>query len=434
VSQPATPTPTSALTDPVAAPRSMAKWCLLIFTIALLLRAVWGTFALIRADDPLALEFPDEQQYWRMAVSLRSGEGLTDEFGFRATRMPLYPGALSLVASLKHGIIVAKAIQWGIGAAVAALTAAAGASLFGRRVGVLAGLFVASDPFLVFFSSLLLTETLHLAALVGLWWIAWPILSSASQGGSLRRWIAVGCAAALCVYVRESSAGLVAILCGYVVICRRFDRRSLLGAVLAALVVAAALTPWLVRNHRVTGAWCWLTHRGGISLYDGVGPLADGSSDLADLQQMPAVKGLDEVEWNRYFLRESIDAIRKDPARIIRLAVVKWVRTWNPFPNVETYQSKLVRSISAAWTFPVFALAALGVILLLKEEGKAGVRDAMFLLLPALYLSALHSLFVGSVRYRLSAMPMLEVLAAVALFAIVDRVRGRPVGCRVVDE
>ena len=58
----------------------------------------------------------------------------------------------------------------------------------------------------------------------------------------------------------------------------------------------------------------------------------------------------------------------------------------------------------------------------------------LFLLLPALYLSALHNLFVGSVRYRLSAMPMLEVLAAVALIALVDWVRGRRADCRVVDD
>jgi hypothetical protein len=40
-----------------------------------------------------------------------------------------------------------------------------------------------------------------------------------------------------------------------------------------------------------------------------------------------------------------------------------------------------------------------------------------------LYFSALHSLFVGSVRYRLAAVPMIEILAAVALAAIYKRVQ-----------
>jgi hypothetical protein len=54
---------------------------------------------------------------------------------------------------------------------------------------------------------------------------------------------------------------------------------------------------------------------------------------------------------------------------------------------------------------------------------RGGLRTAMFLLLPAMYFSAVHSLFVGSVRYRLAAIPMLEILAAVALVAIYDRIR-----------
>ena len=66
-----------------------------MFLVALSLRAGWGTYRLAQADDPSALEFPDEQQYWDMAASLMAGEGLKDELGFRATRMPLYPTLLA---------------------------------------------------------------------------------------------------------------------------------------------------------------------------------------------------------------------------------------------------------------------------------------------------------------------------------------------------
>ncbi|MCH7883742.1 MAG: hypothetical protein IIC01_00705 [Planctomycetes bacterium] len=41
-----------------------------VFLVALLMRAGWGTYRLAQADDPSALEFPDEQQYWDMAASL----------------------------------------------------------------------------------------------------------------------------------------------------------------------------------------------------------------------------------------------------------------------------------------------------------------------------------------------------------------------------
>ncbi|MGB2985705.1 MAG: glycosyltransferase family 39 protein [Phycisphaerae bacterium] len=392
-----------------------------MFVAALLVRGGWGTLRLIRADDPFLLEFPDEQQYWSMAASLRDGSGLKDELGFQATRMPLYPAALSLAAGSGRGILVAKAMQWMVGALVAVLTAGAATTLFDRRVGLVAGLLVAFDPFLAFFSSLLLTETPFVAALVALWWILAP--SMRTGAGSPGRWVVVGLIAALTVYLRESALGLVVLVLGLVVMFRRFDRRVLSGAAIAGGFVLVALVPLAARNQRVTGEWYWLTTRGGISLYDGVGPCATGASNLGNIKQMPAVRGLSEAKWNRWFLDQSFDAIKGDPGRILRLAGVKLARMWNPFPNVETYQSRLVRVVSAAWTLPTFACAMVGALLLLIRNKKDGVRIALFLLLPAVYLSVLHSLFIGSVRYRLGAIPMLEILAAVAFVAMLDRVR-----------
>lgn len=376
---------------------------------------------LVRTDDPTALEFPDEQQYWLMASSLESGNGLADELGFRATRMPLYPGMLSVFAGMDHGIIAARVLHWLIGAVAAMLTAGFAASLLDHRAGLIAGLLVAADPFLVFFSSLLLTETLFLTALLGLWWTLGRLMREA--GGSIHLWATAGVLAALCVYIRESSLGLVICGLGLVCLCRRLQRRTWIGAVVACVILVAALLPWAFRNERVIGERCWLTTRGGISLYDGVGPQATGASDLGNIKQMPAVRNLSEAEWNRYFFRKSFEAIKTQPARILRLAWVKLGRMWNPLPNVETYQSRLVRLVSAAWSLPVFLLALLGVRQLWVSEIEQGRWKAMLFVLPALYLSVLHALFVGSVRYRLGAMPMIEILTAWALVWLIDQLQ-----------
>lgn len=412
------------------------RWWLTIFVVALLMRSAWGMTRFLRADDPTVLEFPDEEQYWMMARSLWNGEGLRDELGFRATRMPLYPGVLSAFTAKPGGVLAVKVAQWLVGALAAGLTAAAAATLFDRRIGLIAGILVALDPFLTFFSSLLLTETPFVTALVALWWMLSPMtrrdLVLASRDlvrdsnlapGGFRRWIVVGLLSAVCVYLRESSLGLVIVAMGFVVICRRFDGKAVIGATLSLGIVVASLVPWAARNQAVTGDWCWLTHRAGISLYDGVGPQSLGASDLGDLKHSAAVRDMNEVAWNRYFLDQAVSAIKSDPGRVLKLAGVKLTRMWNPIPNVETYRSRAVRWFSAAWTIPTFALAAVGVMLLSTGMLRGGLRTAMFLLLPAMYFSAVHSLFVGSVRYRLVAIPMLETLAAVALVAIYNRIR-----------
>lgn len=388
---------------------------LAIFLLAFALRAGWGVIRL--AQSGAALEFPDEQQYWLMGKSLASGGGLRDELGFRATRMPLYPALLSVFAMPPNGTYAAVAFHWVLGALAAVLTARLGQQIAGRRAGVMAGLLVAVDPFLVFFSSLLLTETPFIVALLALWLLLARMLVDEA---TLPRWVAAGALAAVGVYLRESSLALVIATVLFMVFCLR-TRAAVLGAIGAMGIVFAALLPWATRNKLVTGSFTLLTHRGGISLYDGVRPGADGSSDLGDIKQMPAVHGLNETQWNEYFLRESLRIMRDDSPRVFRLAGTKLARTWNPVPNAQDYRSPAVRLIGAAWSVPLFAVALAGMIILWRRS--PGPSLVALLLLPGIYITALHALFVGSVRYRLPASPMLAVLAAIALAALYTRLR-----------
>ena len=384
------------------------------------MRGGWGLVRVVRADDPAALEFPDELDYWSLAQSVVDGHALIGEHGYRALRMPLYPMFLAPFAASAFGTVCAKAAQWFIGAAAAVLAALLATRVAGRKAGLLAGLLVAVDPFLVFFASLLLTETLFITALCGLWLAGWRILRR-DGAPALTSWLIVGLLSALCVHLRESALGLVLIWALYLAAVRGSTRTAWVGFALTVVIVVAALFPWALRNRLVTGRWCWLTNRAGISLYDGVGPQAAGRSNLGDIKQMPAVRGLDENAWNRYFLDEAIRSIRSDPGRIVRLAGVKIARTWNPVPNAEDYRSVWVRLISALWTIPVYLVAIVGAVRLRRRPA-----ELVALVLPALFVLGLHSIFVGSVRYRLIAMPMLEVLAAVGLCAALSLQRAKP--------
>lgn len=390
------------------------RWLWVVFLAALATRTGWGVYREVQFTHRAVLEFPDEIQYWEMASAFREGKGLPDELGYQATRMPLYPLFLSRFAGTYGGVLGARIAQWIIGAVAAVFTSCAAWQLFGdRRAAWIAGLLVAFDPFLIFFSSLLLTETVFVTLLCCLWWqlsFAWR-----DETGGIGRWLAIGVVGALCVLVRESALGLLVLGLAGALSMKRFQPRSMLGGIAAVLIVAAALLPWAVRNHRVVGSWCWLTTRGGISLYDGVRPGAMGDSDLGDVKQMPAVRGFTETEWNAYFTRVAWRLIRDDPGRVATLAGRKILRMWNPVPNVESYRSGAIRMVSAAWMIPTMLLALVGAVWVFRDRGAA---VSVLLLLPAAYLTLLHAVFVGSVRYRLAAMPMLELLAAFALTAI----------------
>ncbi|NOS99037.1 MAG: hypothetical protein HOP29_00225 [Phycisphaerales bacterium] len=420
-----------------------------LFVVALSARVAWGLFRIVRVGG--GLEFPDEEGYWNLAASLARHGELVGEHGFRAMRMPLYPGFLSAFTHFDHGIGAAKAAHWLIGSATAVLTGVLGARIGGRRVGTIAGLIVAIDPFQVFFSSLLLTETPFVAALVGFGLAMWPLVDRAGEtypaaesagetrptGDAARRpatgspgdcrpqwlgWAIAGVVGAICVYLRESSLGLVVAALMMAAVGRRHGRgRAFIGAIVAVALIVASLAPWAIRNNRVTGQTCWLTNRGGISLYDGVGPQAPGASNLADIKQMSAVRGLSETEWNEYFRRESWRFIRDEPGRILRLAFIKMARTWNPLPNAESYQSRLFRVVSAGWMLPIYVLTVVGVVNVWSDR-----KTAIALLFPAAYFTLVHAVFVGSMRYRLPAMPFLEILAAIGLAAIIRLQKARP--------
>ncbi len=407
-----------------------------MFVVAVILRVGWVAVRFGGGERAAVLTYPDEEAYWLAATSLASGEGLVDEFGYRATYMPAYPAFLAGFAWLSHGLLWARLAQAILGALVAPATflLAEGwqAAVRSRKrraivrsrerhephtiVPALAGLAAACDPFLVFFSGLLLTETLFAVVLVGAWWMlvgscggAHPDAPGGGRPG-VGRGVALGALVCLAIMLRPAASLLLVIVPLALAVGRRFDRATWVVAGVAVAVSLAGLLPWAVRNQVTVGAWVWTTTRGGISLYDGVHQGATGGSDLAHTKALPAVAGLSEIAWDAYFRQEAWSAIRAEPGRVTRLAVHKLRRTWSLTPNVEEYRHGAAAWVGAVWTGGVLVLAACG-----WWWSRRAVRVWLLLLLPVVAFTLLHMIFVGSVRYRVPVMPMVEVLAAAGL-------------------
>ncbi len=409
----------------VTAKTSAARLVVAVFGLALTLRCAW---ILAHRAGSTVLTFPDEEQYWRLARSVAGGHGLVDEFGYRATFMPLYPAFLSLFADRPHGMLLARLAQATVGAAAVFPIYALARRLAGRRAAATTALLVAADPFLIFgFSNLLLTETIFTTILCAALAVAWPDVGAAamhvrprptdsayrdrSEGQthpSLRA-ILAGVLFAAAVYVRPSIAAFVPIWAVVSSLVARPRAPAVRSGVIAVVTVILLLLPWAVRNRVVLGQWVWLTTRSGISLYDGLGPRATGASDLAYTKTMPNVNGLSETQWNAYFTRESWRIARDDPARVLTLARAKFGRMWSFVPNEPGSRTPLKMAVSAAWMTLVLAAALIGAFRIRRG------RDILLLLLPAVYLTLLHMIYVGSVRYRVPAMPLIYVLSGWAI-------------------
>ena len=409
------------------------RWVIALFLIAALLRAGWVVVHFGPRDRAEHCDYPDEDAYVLGGRSLAAGHGLIDEFGYRATYMPGYPAFIAIFQSLPRPLLWTRLAQ-----AVAAAWVAPATFLLARRfqrvvrenssgragpsasesgttaatwlIPVLAGLAAAFDPFLLFFSGLLLTEALFAASLVTAWLFVLPLAERA--GLDVRDATGYGLLAGLSLLIgillRPSSAALLLAIPVLVLLIRRLDKASWVYGLVLVSVVAAGLSPWAVRNLVVLGEWRWLTTRGGISLYDGLQQGATGESDLAHTKTAAEVKGLDELAWDRHFHQLASSAIQADPRRVAWLAGRKFLRTWSLTPNETHYHTGPIATVSAAWMLLILILAAIG-----TWHARRALQAWVLLLLPVAVFTAIHMLYVGSVRYRVPEMPFMMVLASV---------------------
>jgi hypothetical protein len=423
---------------------------------ALVLRLAWG---LSRPADDAAIDpLPDQRGYLEAGRNLLSGAGLwyvDERFGQRvyAVRTPGYPALVALCGGSVRAVRVVQSIVDASTALAIYLltrrllrgrardpgTAAAGDTpardpngarrSCGDVAPLVACVLVAFNPFLVYFSALLLTETLYTAML------AWAMVLLLARRG----WPWGVLLLALGIHVRPAGIGLPLAL-GVAAAWVRLagDRqpgerparpaagrrvvvvvaRTLAAGALAAALTVAVLLPWAWRNERVLGRWVWSTSNDGITAYDGFHAGATGASDQSFVGTMPRLARMGELERSDFLAAEARRFARENPGRVAELAVAKVARTWSPVPLSAEFGRPLYLAVAALYAVPFDLLVIAGL-----AAGRLPRRVKLFLLLPALYFTAVHAVSVGSLRYRVPAEPPLAVLAAAGAVRLMGTVR-----------
>ncbi len=199
----------------------------------------------------------------------------------------------------------------------------------------------------------------------------------------------------------------------------------LLCVALAHLFTLILLSPWILRNYRLTGLPITTTLQMGASLYDGLSPEATGASDMTfvDRFRMEELENPSdspnvhfEARLNSRMKSASIEWTKSHPKEAARLALVKFYRLWAPVPRDPAFSSPFLKFVMAISFTPVFLLGILGAIRAFRLN-----NAAYFLIVPALYVTALHVVFVSSIRYRVPVMFGFAILGAYWLVAISER-------------
>ncbi len=418
-------------------PLALRRWLPLIVGLAVGIRISLGLM------HPFHL--PDSLDYDTLARALvahqpyacgNQNPAAADVAPYLASRMPGYPLFLAAIYALGGGVKAVMVLQGLMGGMIVILT-----YLIGKRLhepaALLAALLLALDPLSIGFSAALLSETPFTLCLLASLWLCLKVLpqvvptpSSAvrtpcgtdrahshSKARSLLPWFALGILWAIAVYLRASALWLILPLS-----LAASPRRLLAASLIPLALTLALLSPWLIRNYSLFHSGPFrLTTLEGISLYEAVYPAADGSpkQDQINRALPPDIQTLNEAQRNDEWSRRAWSHITSDPARLARLALDKIARTWSPWFNAAEFRAPPIQWLMSLWNIPLFACALLGIAISFRRSRRA----AALLLIPILYFTALHALFLGSVRYRVPLMPLVCLFAAAGIFHLLKCLR-----------
>jgi len=190
------------------------------------------------------------------------------------------------------------------------------------------------------------------------------------------------------------------------------------------------MSPWWVRNYMETDKFVPTTLQVGASLYDGWHPGASGSSDegmefvnafiveqkAEDERTLLSGEKLEStLEWrvDQRLKNAAIEWALENSSDAVRLGLVKFVKTWSPFPTADELGRDAVRWMEAIGYMAIMFFAAVGMWQCRSQRG------AWLYAMPCLYFAILHMFFIGSVRYRQPAVLAICVLGGVGCATVV---------------
>jgi len=405
------------------------RWVLLAAVAGLALRVAWVVYA---SRAPLGLF--DPARYGGYADRIADGLGYSqftsgDPTAYYPPGYPFFLGAVEWVTRLMplpdDLPLVAGLVQAVLGAATVALAAAIAHRLAGPVAAVTAAVGVAIYPNLVFHTGALLSETLYnalfLGALAVLVWRPW------SQGLPTGRLVGAAALFGGAVMVRPISLAVLAALA----VAWWFDARDI-KVVLRRLaifgaVVALFMAPWTVRNLVRLDAFVLLSTNTGDNLCIGHHPGASGAFDLGpecDTGESTADGAAAEVRHDRELTDRALAFARRHPgeelALVGRRARVMVRNDHDGLVAVQSYgeddfipegrETLLARVADGAW-YLVAGVGLVGLFLLARPRRPEG----LLVVLAVVATMAVPLAFFGDPRFKVPAVPLLVVAAAVAV-------------------
>ncbi|NKB70393.1 MAG: phospholipid carrier-dependent glycosyltransferase [Candidatus Latescibacteria bacterium] len=381
-------------------------WTLLI--LAFILRAGFG---LSRQD----LGTSTDERHWDGQARSFWLSGLLHPDG-KPYRPPLYPLLLAGVYKI-HGHTPTAARLWQalLGTATCLLLYASGRHLGCPAVGLVAAALAALYPLFIFFSGILMSETLLIFLTTAVLWAALRWAAAPTTTGAIGLGLLLGLAALCKAVILAWLPLLLWVMARHP---RLPFRSGLAHATLSTLAAIVLIAPWTWRNAVIENRFIPISSNAGINLFIGHEPNATGvyreGTDYRLLFAEFTSAAPHPVDKDRLGVRLVLQGCLADPGRCLGLALRKTLHFWNPLAPGESVLRQTV------------ALLSCGPVLLLGLWGLSRLwhQDAFWLIASlGIALTAVHALFFAHIRFRL---PLDAALMLPAALVLVESWRARP--------
>lgn len=402
----------------------------ILFATALALRLLLlaGT-----AHDPIfSVPMLDAEYLVDWARDVAGGGVFGSPEGTAYFRLPLYPWFLAGAFALPgDDLLTARVAQALLGAGAVVVLAGIAGRRFGRVSGWATGLLTAfAWPALLFGRELLIESlTLPLGALVLHAW------DRADTRPTPVRWGWFGATIAVSTLARPNAIVLIApalLFFGATPNAWRLRGALLLGA-------AILLLPITVRNRIVSGDWVPLSYQGGLNLWIGNHPGADGMS--ARLPGFTSWRNEDVEAWltnelghapgpreqDAFFRTRAIRFVVDEPGQAFELLLRKTYLFWQGYEIRNNHDLYALRERNALLRLPlpdfgwIAPLAALGLFAVWRRR-----RELAFLYGHVVVAALATIAFFVCARYRLPVWPPLLLFAGAGIAWLAERPLAAP--------
>ena len=276
----------------------------------------------------------------RIGRSLAQGEGFSNPFnettGATAWEPPLYPFLIAGVFRVFGSYSRASAIVLlSLSSVFSALTCIPifliAKRCFDERVAVWTSWTWALLPSAIFWSTRWVWETSLAALLLA---VIFLFTLTMEEKNGLKPWLQFGFLWGIAALTNTTLLSFLPVS-GLWIWCRRakFGKRSVGGLVLASVIFASCITPWLVRNYRTFGKFVFIRSNFGAELRLGNGPGADGTwmdylHPTKNVFEMRRYQKLGELAYVAERKREALAYIREDYPRFAGISLMRFIYYW----------------------------------------------------------------------------------------------------------